>query len=424
VKLEARLLLGPGDGGVDLDRRQAAGGPVEPVNHLGDLLLGAVEHGQLHGRGGGVGGLSGREVAHEVFRLHERVDARLEKLGRGFEEVGRVGDEFALRVGGVALLLERIEGEEDAGVEARRGVVGEAEVDGDAVRRAETDAVDLARHAVRLAHEDWFRLGAVAAHEFHALARRDAVRLEENVELALHALRVPRLLDRGGAFGADAGHVAQFRRFLAEHAEGGRAKGVDDLVGVHLADAGHEAAAEVFADAVNAGGQLGLEADHAELVAVLRVVRPLAGEVERLAALHAGQRADDGHESGLGPPGGGLRIGAKLRDGVVVLLVEENDALKDTGERGVGGRRSHGCAEVKRFRGRRQSAFARFFAQRRLGTCTICMPAARAPRMPGSASSKTRHWSAGTCMMLAASRNMSGDGLPCTTSSAVTIARK
>jgi hypothetical protein len=94
---------------------------------------------------------------------------------------------------------------------------------------------------------------------FTHCAGGDAVGLEEDVELALGALGVPGLLDGGGAFFADARlDVAQAAGLLAQDAEGVGAEGVDDLVGVDLADAGHEAAAEVFADAVHGGRQLGL----------------------------------------------------------------------------------------------------------------------------------------------------------------------
>jgi hypothetical protein len=80
--------------------------------------------------------------------LQQRIDAGLEQLGGGFEQRGGIIDEFAARVGGVAFLLQGLEGEDEAGVEARRGVVGVAEVDGDAVGGLEADAVDLAGDAV------------------------------------------------------------------------------------------------------------------------------------------------------------------------------------------------------------------------------------------------------------------------------------
>ena len=71
----------------------------------------------------------------------------------------------------MAVLLQGFQRVEDAGIEPRRGVVGEAEVDGDAVGGLEADALDLARHAVGFGEQDRLRLRAVAVDELHALAR-------------------------------------------------------------------------------------------------------------------------------------------------------------------------------------------------------------------------------------------------------------
>ena len=70
---------------------------------------------------------------------------------------------------------------------------------------------------------------------------------------------------------------------------------------------------------------------------MLAVAGPLAAEVERLAALHAREGADN-RDLPVGV------LAAEFGDGVVILLVKEDDALEDAGERlGTGGRRiSHG----------------------------------------------------------------------------------
>ncbi len=287
-------------------------------------------------------------MAGQSFGRDEGVDAGSDAVAAGFKHRRGVVLEVGFAVGGVAFVLKRFEGVDEAGVEAGRGVVGEAEVDGDAVGGLEADAVDFTGDAVGLLEEDGLGLGAVVLDEFHALAGCDAVGLEENVEFALGALGVPSGFDGGGAFGADAGDVAEFAGFFGEDAEGVGAEGVDDFVGVGFADAGDEAAAEVFADAVDAGGELAFESGNFELSTVLTVLRPLAGEVERLAAFDAGEGTDDGDlfnflvGGGRGLYGRGARVGAKLRDGVVVFLVVENDAFEDAGEDGAGSGRRHG----------------------------------------------------------------------------------
>ena len=85
------------------------------------------------------------------------------------------------------------------------GVVGVAEVDGDAVGRLEADAVDLAGDAVGFVRDDLLRLGAVFVDELHALRGRDAVGLQEDVHLAEDVFCSSQAcLDGGGADLADA----------------------------------------------------------------------------------------------------------------------------------------------------------------------------------------------------------------------------
>ena len=251
---EAGFVFGPRHGGVDFDRRESADDAADADDGVGNFHFGAVEHGQLdQTRTRQWIGDPGRLVADELVRLDEGGDADFEEVRGGFEEWRGVLDEIGFADGGMAFFLERIHGEEQAGVEAWRGVVGETEVNGDFIGGFETDAVDLAGNAVRFAQENLFRLVAVARDELHALRSRDAVGLEKNVDLAEGALVVPGFFDGGGAALADAGHGAQAGGFFAEDAKRIGAEGVDDFVGVDLADAWDEAAAEVFADAIDAG---------------------------------------------------------------------------------------------------------------------------------------------------------------------------
>ena len=185
------------------------------------------------------------------------------------------------------------------------------EVDRDPVGRLEADPLDLARHPVGLGGEDRLGLRAVLPDELDALAGADPVGLQEDVQLALRALAVPGLLDRGGALAPDARDVAQPARLLAQDAERVGAEGVDDLVRVHPAYPRHEPAAEVLADAVDARGQLALEGGDLELGAVLGVAGPFAGEVERLAALDARERAHDRDRLGLRRPPRPRRAGTR-----------------------------------------------------------------------------------------------------------------
>jgi len=85
------------------------------------------------------------------------------------------------------------------------------------------------------------------------------------------------------------------------------------------------AAAQVFADAVDGGRELRGKGFDLELVTVLAVARPLALQMKRLAALHAGQGADDVAFSFVSS--------RRNSESCSVLLVEENDAFEHAGER-------------------------------------------------------------------------------------------
>src|SRR5581483_1162761 len=117
--------------------------------------------------------------------------------------------------GRMSFFLQRFQREEQAGVEAGRRIVGEAEIDGDAIRGLEADAVDFTGHPVGFMAEYGLGLGSVMADEPDALRRRDTVGLEKNIKLPLCPLLVPGPLDRGGALRADAGHTPQPGRLFA-----------------------------------------------------------------------------------------------------------------------------------------------------------------------------------------------------------------
>jgi hypothetical protein len=86
VELEAGLLLRPGDGGLDLDGRQARGHGGEAADDLGDLALGAVVRRELQeGLRIADWGLRIGGMADDGLVLQQCIDARLQQLGGGFE---------------------------------------------------------------------------------------------------------------------------------------------------------------------------------------------------------------------------------------------------------------------------------------------------------------------------------------------------
>ena len=135
-------------------------------------------------------------------------------------------------------------------------------------------------------------------------------------------LLIPRGLDRLGALLADARDFVQAAGVFVDDLQRVGAEVVDDFLSVGFADAVDQAAAQIFANAVNRGGQLGFEGADFKLVAVRGVPRPLAAELEGLAALHAGQGAQDGDWAFF-------LSHADFSHAIGIFLVEKDDSLED-----------------------------------------------------------------------------------------------
>ena len=114
---------------------------------------------------------------------------------------------------------------------------------------------------------------------------RDPIGLQEHDYLADGLLRPPRLFDGIGAMGADSRHLAQAGGLLGDDLQCILTKMIDDLIGVDFADSRNQPAAEVFADAVDRGGQGRRVGEDLELLAVERMVDPMASELEGFTTL-------------------------------------------------------------------------------------------------------------------------------------------
>ena len=246
---EAGAGLGPFDGLVRDDGRQAGRRGEEALDRGGDgllsLLLGAELHEAHAARG---------EHAHGVF-LHQLAQAVMDDRLVYLEEFGGLLEQSFVGEGAVAFAFEFLERVQDAGVDALRAGGGQAEIARDLIRGLEAHAFDLAADAVRFGGEDFLRVLPVGLDDADAEGVGHAVGLQEDHDLAQGLLVVPRGLDRLRAAGADAVDFAEAARLIRDDVEGADAEAGDDLVGVGLADAFDEAAAEVFADAVDRRGQ-------------------------------------------------------------------------------------------------------------------------------------------------------------------------
>ena len=121
---------------------------------------------------------------------------------------------------------------------------------------------------------------------------------------------------------ANARDLVEAAGIFADDLKGLGTEVIDDLLGVGFPDSVDQAAAQIFANPVDGGGEFRLEAGYLELVAVLWVARPFAVELEGFAALHAWQWTEHGDST--------LAIGdLHLRHAVGVFLIEVDDPLED-----------------------------------------------------------------------------------------------
>src|SRR4051794_20001386 len=104
---------------------------------------------------------------------------------------------------------------------------------------------------------------------------------------------------------------------------------IDDPLGHLRADALDHAGAEIFADAIDGGGEDDAAVLGDELATVGGVAVPAPGEGDALAGIDRGEVADDGDEVFLA-------VRLDLGDGVAVLGVDVGQPLDDALQRGEG----------------------------------------------------------------------------------------
>src|SRR5262245_46146471 len=134
-----------------------------------------------------------------------------------------------------------------AGTCRRRRV--DAESAGQLVGRLEADAPDVRGKTVRVLADDAHSLVAVGLVDADGPLRAEAVRLEEEHDVADGLLLAPALADLGDPLRADSLHFLEERRAFVDDLKRPLAEDLDDLAGVARADALDEAGGEVFLDA-------------------------------------------------------------------------------------------------------------------------------------------------------------------------------
>ena len=220
------------------------------------LDLGAVEARRIDRVALDDGAAVARQLLHRLGRAR---DIELQRLGRARRQLG----------GGkvdVAVVGERLEHVEHAGLDAQRRVAPDAHALRDAIGHDEADARHVAREPVGIVAHLGHRLIAVGLANARGVGERDAEALQEDHDLAL--LPSGERVARGplGAPLADAFDLRGAPRLLLEDLDGLGAEGADEPLGEHGADALERL--EIAGDAAFGARDLDDGAGGAELVAV------------------------------------------------------------------------------------------------------------------------------------------------------------
>ena len=254
---EAGAGLGPFDGLIGDDGWQARRRGEEALDGGGDGLLGILLWAELDEADAARG-----EHANRLF-FHQLAEAIMDNRLVDLEELGGFLEQAFVGEGAVALAFEFFERVEYAGVDALRAGGGQSEITGDLIGCLEADAFDFTTHAIGFVGEHLLGVLAVGFDDADAKGVGHAVRLEEDHDFAQGFLVIPGGLDGLRPSGADAIDFAEAARLVGDDVESADAELRDDLVGIGLADALDEAAAEVFADAVDGRRQARAEGPHA-----------------------------------------------------------------------------------------------------------------------------------------------------------------
>jgi len=189
--------------------------------------------------------LGGEFAPLDLAREHlERQFLRHAKQAGGGLDECRLGDR--------AMALARRLGQHvrNSRPHAQHGIAGQPEAFRNGVGGFESDAVNVLRQAIRIAPDRADRVLAVAPKDPHRLARADAVRVEEDHDLANDALFLPCVLDAAPPLGADPRHLLEAGGLVLDNVENLIAKARDQLLRVNGSDPLDHPAREVFLDAL------------------------------------------------------------------------------------------------------------------------------------------------------------------------------
>ena len=172
---------------------------------------------------------------------------------------------------------------------------------GDRIGRTEPDAPHVAGQPVRILGHHLDGLVTVGLEDADRTRRADAVRVQEDHDLAHGLLFGPARHDLRGSPRADAGDLGEALGMGFDDVEGRFAERSDDALGHGGADAPHLAECEILLDSVRAGRRRGLEDVGLELEPMSPVADPGAARGDPLPRPDEWRVSDDDRQAAPPP---------------------------------------------------------------------------------------------------------------------------
>ena len=316
----ARLFLDPRNGFVDVDLRPRRRPLRQRLKAIGDPTLGEIEPPQEHA--GPIVDLVCNDLALREFIAQRRLHDALVHFEQGDSQL----HQFLDRQPAMAVVSRFLQGEGNSSAHPLGRFPRHAELHGDGVGGAKSDAANVAGQSVWVLGHDLNGVMAIGLEDTDGARRADAMGMQEDHDVADGLLLGPTGGDLPGAELADAGHLAELLRARLDDLEGPLAKRADDALGKHGAYPSHHARAEIFLDPFRRRRRRGLEKVRLELEAVGSIRDPDADGVDELPGGDRRDVPDDRHQVALA-----ARL--HLQHGEAIVLVVERHPLDGPDER-------------------------------------------------------------------------------------------
>ena len=264
-------------------------------------------------------------IRDDLAGLQLQVQRLLNDRRRDFQQLLRHGHQLIERQPAVAIVHGLGQREADAGARPDHRGLLDPQPGCDGVGRLEADPADVAGEAIGVLREDLDGVRAIGLEDPHGARGADAVRVQEDHDLADDLLIGPPGDDPLGPLRADAGDVSEPLRLRLDDVEHRLGKRLHQPLGVDGADPSDHAGAEILLDPFDRRGRCRAQEARFELRSVRSVVDPDARRLNELAGADHRRVTDHGDQVTLAP-----RLDAQNAEAVVRVV--ERDALDQAGE--------------------------------------------------------------------------------------------